>query len=555
MEFLHKNVVPVFCHINDDLKKIEGGKNELEKATRGNSVEEFVFEKTGKSIAQIIHMVPEYRIYRLDEVKNALFEAKLRNMLVTLVSDFDDDGIQSTLIMTYIFAAMGLKYQLIIPKRFSEGYGLSMKIIERVPNGGLLVTIDNGIKAIEPIAEAKRKGMKVIIMDHHEAGAKLPAADIIVDPKAVGEADYTEYCGAGIAYKLAEEIFGKDHPIMKKLSCFAAIGTIGDSVEISEDNRKIVIDGLENMKYGKGSEGLKMLLEAQKFSEGSTATDVAFNIVPVLNACGRLKDDGAKMGVVALIDGGREKREKVNELLELNDLRKKLVEEAVSRLDLYAMAVSKDRSIFVVDNQIPLGIVGIVAGKISEYTGKPAFVLAKDETTGFYKGSARSKSNDYSLAGLMEAHAELFVGFGGHLKAAGLTMKEKNIMVFKNAIEKELPDVIFDDAIPYDIEILEADFPMVAAQILSLEPFGEGNPAPVIRLQMTVDNYSIIGKNKDTLKFTGFGYEAIMFHAKEQISMLPKHVSVIDLIGKVGVNVFRGNITTQINITDFVVLR
>ena len=338
------------------------------KATRGNSVEEFVFEKTGKSIAQIIHMVPEYRIYRLNEVKNALFEAKLRNMLVTLVSDFDDDGIQSTLIMTYIFAAIGLKYQLIIPKRFSEGYGLSMKIIERVPNGGLLVTIDNGIKAIEPIAEAKRKGMKVIILDHHEAGAELPAADIIVDPKAVGEADYTEYCGAGIAYKLAEEILGKDHPIMKKLSCFAAIGTIGDSVEISEDNRKIVIDGLKNMKYGKGSEGLKMLLEAQKFSEGSTATDVAFNIVPVLNACGRLKDDGAKMGVVALIDGGLEKREKVNELLELNDLRKKLVEEAVSRLDLYAMAVSKDRSIFVVDNQIPLGIVGIVAGKISEYT-------------------------------------------------------------------------------------------------------------------------------------------------------------------------------------------
>lgn len=201
------------------------------KATRGNSVEEFVFEKTGKSIAQIIHMVPEYRIYRLNEVKNALLEAKLRNMLVTLVSDFDDDGIQSTLIMTYIFAAMGLKYQLIIPKRFSEGYGLSMKIIERVPNGGLLVTIDNGIKAIEPIAEAKRKGMKVIIMDHHEAGAKLPAADIIVDPKAVGEADYTEYCGAGIAYKLAEEIFGKDHPIMKKLSCFAAIGTITQRYE------------------------------------------------------------------------------------------------------------------------------------------------------------------------------------------------------------------------------------------------------------------------------------------------------------------------------------
>ena len=139
------------------------------KATRGNSVEEFVFEKTGKSIAQIIHMVPEYRIYRLNEVKNALFEAKLRNMLVTLVSDFDDDGIQSTLIMTYIFAAMGLKYQLIIPKRFSEGYGLSMKIIERVPNGGLLVTIDNGIKAIEPIAEAKRKGMKVIIMDQGQS--------------------------------------------------------------------------------------------------------------------------------------------------------------------------------------------------------------------------------------------------------------------------------------------------------------------------------------------------------------------------------------------------
>lgn len=160
------------------------------KTMEGNTVEEYVSNKTGMSLAQLTYIAPQYNIYRLHEVRDALFQAKQFGIPVQLISDYDDDGIQSTLIMTYIFAALGLKYHLIIPKRFSEGYGLSMKIIERIPDGCLLITIDNGIKAVDPIAEAKRRNMKVIILDHHEAGKQLPDADIIVDPKAVGNDDY-----------------------------------------------------------------------------------------------------------------------------------------------------------------------------------------------------------------------------------------------------------------------------------------------------------------------------------------------------------------------------
>ena len=524
------------------------------KTMEGNTVEEYVSNKTGMSLAQLTYIAPQYNLYRLHEVRDALFQAKQFGIPVQLISDYDDDGIQSTLIMTYIFAALGLKYHLIIPKRFSEGYGLSMKIIERIPDGCLLITIDNGIKAVDPIAEAKRRNMKVIILDHHEAGKQLPDADIIVDPKAVGNDDYKEYWGAGIAYKLADLIFGRNHPIMMKLACFAAIGTIGDNVPLTGDNRKIVIDGLNCMKAQKSTPGLNMLLEAQRFSEGSTATDIAFNIVPVLNACGRLKDDGAKLGVIALAEVGDDKQNQVNELLDLNETRKKLVEEALNRIDLNVMAYSKERSIFVIDNQIPLGIVGIVAGKISEYTGKPAFVLTKDTQSGFYKGSARSKSDDYGLAELLNLHGDLLVGFGGHKKAAGLTIKEENISVLKSRLEMNLPDVIFDDSIPYDIEVSEATFPFVASQILALEPFGEGNPTPIIRINMTVTEVKFLGKNKDTLKFCGNGYEAIMFHATDKISELPQNVTKIDLIGKVGVNVFKNKRTTQINVIDFKVL-
>lgn len=155
------------------------------------------------------------------------------------------------------------------------------------------------------------------------------------------------------------------------------------------------------------------------------------------------------MGVIALAEVGDDKQNQVNELLDLNETRKKLVEEALNRIDLNVMAYSKERSIFVIDNQIPLGIVGIVAGKISEYTGKPAFVLTKDTQSGFYKGSARSKSDDYGLAELLNLHGDLLVGFGGHKKAAGLTIKEENISVLKSRLEMNLPDVIFDDSIPY----------------------------------------------------------------------------------------------------------
>ena len=132
------------------------------KTMEGNTVEEYVSNKTGMSLAQLTYIAPQYNIYRLHEVRDALFQAKQFGIPVQLISDYDDDGIQSTLIMTYIFAALGLKYHLIIPKRFSEGYGLSMKIIERIPDGCLLITIDNGIKAVDPIAEAKRRNMKVI---------------------------------------------------------------------------------------------------------------------------------------------------------------------------------------------------------------------------------------------------------------------------------------------------------------------------------------------------------------------------------------------------------
>ena len=225
----------------------------------GNSVSEFLLEKTGSSFKERTYN-PGKEFKRFPEVKKALEEAKRTGRIVHLVGDYDSDGINSVMIMVLLFLNMGIKFRLTIPKREAEGYGLSQKIIDRVEDGVILITIDNGITAVEQMAEAKKRGMYTIILDHHTADNVLPDVDILIDPSAIGEADYMHYCGAGIGYRLAEYILGEDHPIIPALSVFAAVATIGDAVELTGDNRQIVIEGMKNLKAFKGLSAFNHLL-------------------------------------------------------------------------------------------------------------------------------------------------------------------------------------------------------------------------------------------------------------------------------------------------------
>lgn len=522
---------------------------EWRKTGKARTLDEFVLENTGKTIPQLLEIKSEYHIQRFSQVVRILQEAKAKNIKVSLVADYDDDGVQSVLIMAYLLSIFQIAFEVIMPKRHSEGYGLSIKIVERIQPGNLLITIDNGIKAVEAVQLAKEKGMKVIILDHHQAGKTLPDADVIIDPEAVGEADYIHYCGAGIAFKLAEYILGPNHPYIPYLASFAAIGTIGDCVELTGDNRRIVMQGLKCIKTGYMTPGLNMLLKNSKITESSTATDIAFNVVPALNAPGRLYDDGAKISVAALYGNAvtneeqERKQKQIKQLLEINKKRKTLVENYMKQIDLTSVIEKNPRSVFLYHPEMPLGIIGIIAGNITEATKRPSFIFSDDEYTGMVKGSVRSCSNDYSIIKIIEKAEHLLEDCGGHDKAAGITIRKENLKVFEEFINNKLPDVIYEEFLPYDLEVTENSFLSEAEKVLKLEPCGEGNPAPVVRIKAgLVKNkdggfYRLLGDDKNHVKFTCNGFDAVAFYQADKVKDI-KNASAIDMIGRVSENIY-----------------
>lgn len=222
------------------------------------SIEETVIAKSGLTKDELLNPKnnPADNIVNLPQAKNMIQSAITKKLPITVVGDYDADGITASVILSLLFQALGAEVKVRLPKRFSEGYGLSQKIIDEC-KPGLLLTVDNGIAAVDVIAEAKKKGFQTIVLDHHIPGELLPDADIIVDPHIAPDKNgYADYCGAGLAYKLAQLMLS-DKNILNKMSTLAAIGTVADSVPLTGDNRVIVKQGLRNLQRKIVPEGIK----------------------------------------------------------------------------------------------------------------------------------------------------------------------------------------------------------------------------------------------------------------------------------------------------------
>lgn len=533
------------------------------------SLDDYVKHFTGTDILSFTNDdhssldMKEYMIPNLDKVADRLKLAAENQETVQIVADYDVDGVTSSVLLIWLCNYFHIPYLLTIPKRMSEGYGLSPKIMERIPdNISLLLTIDNGIKAIEAVDMAKTRNMDVIILDHHQAETDadgnviLPNADIIIDPEVLSEGcGYTHYCGAGLAFKLIEYMVGKAHPFTYYLSGIAAIGTIGDSVELFGDNRKIVKMGLNNMLKGNTSSALKKILKQAKIHEASSAMDIAFNVCPMINAPGRLFDDGAKMSILALLGNQNPEKEDaaIAKLQELNEQRKKLVSDIMESVPLETYKENEEHVIFYCNADMPEGISGIIAGQISQATNKPVFAMSKDKE-GNWKGSARSQSDDYSLSTIMQSHADLFVSFGGHAKAAGFRVRPENVEQLKTALEKVIPLAEKNNCIYYDLEFPSVRFSQIANEILSLEPFGAEFPTPVIRIKGKLDHkfgsgYFLLGEQKEHIKFRFKDFSAIAFRQAEKFDP-NKHF--VDMIGTVNWEFFNNEKKIQLNVIDYV---
>lgn len=470
----------------------------------------------------------------MDKAIDILKEKILEDKKIRVIGDYDIDGVNATYILLEGLDRLGADVDSDIPDRISDGYGLNRHLVERAYEAGVdtLITCDNGIAAADEIAYGKEMGMTVIVTDHHEVpfdeqdGEKryrIPPADAVMDPK---QPDclypFKGLCGAAVAYKLMEalwESMGKDSADLDDLIENVAIATIGDVMDLEDENRIFVKEGLQMLRRTKNP-GLKALIECTGIDKNSlNSYHIGFVLGPCINASGRL--DTAKRAL-ELLRAGTQKEADIlaGDLKALNDSRKDMTEEAVKQAEeqVETTTISKDKVLVVYLPDCHESLAGIVAGRIRENYYKPVFVLTDAEEG--VKGSGRS-IDGYHMYEELNKCKELLTKFGGHRLAAGLSLPKENVGKFREMLNKNctLTEEEMKEKVTIDMEM---PFGCVTEGLVKelelLEPFGKGNTKPVFAARdVTLLGARILGKNRNVLKLqvqdvNGCRIEAMLFH-------------------------------------------
>ncbi len=453
----------------------------------------------------------------MDKAVAVLGEKIKENAKIRIIGDYDIDGIQSTYILLEGFRMLGADVDSDIPDRMKDGYGLNRNLIDRALEADVdtIVTCDNGIAAAEEIAYAKSMGMTIVVTDHHEvpyteigAGRRyiLPEADAVVDPKQEDcTYPFKGLCGAAVAYKLVEalmEAMGKDAEDADYLMENVAIATIGDVMDLVDENRIFVKQGLDMLKRTENL-GLKALMECTGVNVDKLSSyHIGFVIGPCMNASGRL--DTAKRAL-ELLEAKKvaEADLLAGDLKALNDSRKDMTAQAVEEAFIQVEnSELKDADVLVVYlPECHESLAGIVAGRIREKYYRPVFVLTKGAEG--LKGSGRSIETWHMYEGLNRVK-HLLSKFGGHKMAAGLSMPEENLEQFRKEINEKsgITPEDLNEKIAIDMQLpFECVNEKFIEELAVLEPFGKGNARPVFaERQVQVESARILGKNKNVLK-------------------------------------------------------
>ena len=494
---------------------------------------------------------------------------------ITIYGDYDADGITSIAILFKVLTRLGASVAYYIPHRVKEGYGMNKIAVQNIAADGtkLILTVDNGISAIEEIALARELGMDTIIIDHHEPGDVLPQAVAIIDPKQRDcPYPFKELCAGGLSYKFAAALcqhLNVPFTEQEELLVLAAIATIGDIVKLIDENRILANCGVAILNKNKLiNPGLGSLITARGYLEKPIDMFlVGFVICPCINAAGRLST--ADIAIELLLSDEEDKRMQLtNQLIELNDVRKQLTTDCVERVltDLAQQKTPLDKIIVVSDTETHESIAGIVAGRIRETTGHPTIVLTQGDDA--MKGSGRS-SPCYNLYEALSKHKHLFLRFGGHYMAAGLTISSENIPLLREALNRDctlteedfLPVLDIDSELEFKNITLE-----LAHEIARIAPFGSGNHEPMfISRELVVENVRVIDE-KNTLIFTlskgtprtikglAFGLNESYTKAIAEAGANKNGGFSMDVVCCVDVNVYNGITSVQVRIRDFKIL-
>ena len=452
-------------------------------------------------------------VIAVDIIKRKIQE----NKKIRIIGDYDVDGIISVFILYTALKKCGANVDYEIPDRIKDGYGINENIVKVAYDEGVdtIITCDNGISAIDQIQYAKDLGLTVIVTDHHdvpfieEDGVRTflsSQADAIINPKQIEcEYKFKSICGAGVAFKLMEALYeeiGMDKEECYKLIEFIAIATVCDVVDLIDENRIFVKNGLEMLNNSKNI-GINALKKACGLEDKEiTAYHLGFVIGPCLNASGRL--DSAKKGLeLLLMEDDEEAKNLAQEIVDLNDARKNMTKEGVDRaINIIDITdINNDNILVVYIPDIHESLAGIVAGRVKEKYNKPTIILTKSEEG--VKGSARSIAEYNMFEGLL-ACKELLDKFGGHPMAAGLSLQEDKVDELRIALNNkcELTDedltrkIMIDSSLPLEYLNLH-----LIEELNVLEPFGKGNAKPVFGVRdAKITRAMLLGKDKNVLK-------------------------------------------------------
>ncbi len=499
----------------------------------------------------------------IEELLNILIQKIQQNKKIRIIGDYDIDGVCSTYILLQGLKKANAMVDVDIPDRMKDGYGISKELIERAYEKEIdtIITCDNGISAIEQIAFAKEKNMTVLVTDHHEIPYEenadgsvkrfLPNADAIVNPKQEGcPYPFKEICGAMVAFKVVWGLFEKlciPFSEIEELIPFAAIATVGDVMDLVDENRILVKEGLRRIQ-NTNNEGLKALIRVNNLENREiTAYHIGFVLGPCINASGRLST--AKRALELLLSKDiKEASVLAEDLKELNDSRKDMtvkgVEQAVEIIEHTEM--KDDRVLVIYLPDCHESLAGIIAGRIRERYTKPVFVLTKGEEG--VKGSGRSIETYHMFQEMVKCR-DLLIKFGGHPMAAGLSMEEENIEKFRKRLnenctltaEDMMEKVVIDVPMPMSYVTI----PLIR-QLGQLEPFGKGNTKPIFaQKDIRFLNYKVFGKNRNVVKMKaqdefGFTVECVWFGDGDEILERLKEKELWDVIYYPSINSFQG---------------
>lgn len=511
----------------------------------------------------------------MEKAVTRVLQAVERGEQITIYGDYDVDGITSVSVLYLYLREVGAAVNYYIPERLIEGYGMNVAAAERLAQAGtnLVITVDNGITACEEIAALQAVGVDVVVTDHHTCRSEMPKAVAVVDPHRP-DCDYpfSMLAGVGVVFKLIcaieqvrQETIGDPdwlRVLCEKYLDLVALGTIADVMPLVEENRLIVRAGLANMEKNCRA-GLRALLDASQGDKRGerrvNAGTLGFAVAPRINAAGRLasatlgaelflSEDGERITALAekLCELNRERQATESALMEIAQ------EQIGQTCDL-----SKDRVLVLAGKDWHPGVIGIVASRLCERYGMPTIMISIGED-GIGKGSGRSPEQ-MNLVGALAACEDTLVQFGGHALAAGLTVREENIPLFRERINAYASEFLSEEdrirPITVDLELGPLDLTLrQAKELLMLEPFGTANPAPVFVLQQAqlIDLKAMGHDGKHSrlyLKKNGISVQAVCF-GRSPAELVFRTGDYVDAVFSLDVNTYGGKESAQLNVRN-----